>query len=415
MRSIAYVTTTFPTLASFIENEVHRLRRRGVRVRVFTLRPVGRDHQPEHRPLLEVTRSVGSVLDPRGWVALIRWLFRRPHVLLPEAGRMLWASRGSLYALAGHLGYLPAAARVASAVEAEDLEQVHGAWAHFPASVAYLAARLTGRRFSIAAHAGADLYRTQAFLAHKVRTADFTVACVRTNADMLRVLAGPRARVEWIYHGVDLGRFDGAGRSRDPQPLLLAVGRLSPAKGFDDAVRALGMLGQRGPRPRLVLVGDGPQRAQLERLALDLGVAEQVEFRGALYQEQILPLYRSAWLLLAPSKVMSNGRRDGIPNVIIEAMAMGVPCLGTRAAGLEEVISPGETGALIDPGDIAGLAGTLESLLRAPDHLDRMGLTARERVRRLFDAERNFDRLMEIFSGEDAPVMGSGPREVPAR
>lgn len=397
MKSVAYVTTTFPTLATFIESEVHRLHGSGVDVHVFTLRPVGRQYQPEHARLLSLTREVGSPWSPAGWMALVVWAFRRPHVLATEVLRILWASRGSLYALAGHVGYLPAAARVATELERLRIERVHGAWAHFPGTVAYLAARLTGRRFSLAAHAGADLYRTQAFLAEKVRAADFVSACVRGNADMLRTIAGPGARVEWLYHGVDLTRFDGRGRDPDPAPLLLTVGRLSGVKGFDDALRALALLASRGLHPRLVLAGDGPQRAELEQLAREGGVADQVTFTGAVDHAQLLPLYCRAWALLAPSKVLPNGRRDGIPNVIIEAMAMGVPCIGSRAAGLEEAIVPGVTGWLVEPGDPASLASAIADLIADPVATVRMGDAARGHVRASFDAAANFERLLALF------------------
>ena len=397
MTSVAYVTTAFPTLATFLENEVQRLHERGVRVRVFTLRPPSDVYQPAHAPLLPLTRSIGSPWHPAGWWALLGWLVRRPHVMIPEVTRMLWSSRGSLYALVGHLGYLPAAARVASLVEREDFDRVHGAWAHFPASVAYLAARLTGRRFSMAGHAGSDLYRTQAFLAHKVRAADFVAACVRGNADMLRVLGGRAARVEWIYHGVDARRFDGRGRARAPEALLLAVGRLARTKGFDTAIESLAVLAGRGLRPRLIIVGDGPERRRLMQLAGARGVAEQIQFAGSLTQDELLPLYRRAWLLVAPSRVLANGRRDGIPNVIVEALAMGLPCVGTRAAGLEEVIRPGENGALAPPDDPAALADALATLLADPSLLDAMSARARAGVQAEFDAERNFERLFALM------------------
>ena len=402
MKSVAYVTTTFPTLAAFIENEVHRLVSRGVDVRVFTLRGVGVQFQPEHAALVARTRPVGNPASPEAWLALVSWLARRPGVLLRETARILWASRGSGYAMIGHLGYLPAAALVASRVEREGLDRVHGAWAHFPGTVAYLAARLTGRPFSLAAHAGADLFRTQAFLAEKVRAADFTSACVRGNADMLRRLAGGAARVEWIYHGVDLKRFDGTGSVPDDDPLLLAVGRLSPPKGFDVLIRALGVLSRRGGAPRLALVGDGPEAQALAELARAEGVSDRVQFLGALTHDRLLPLYRRAWALVAPSVVLSNGRRDGIPNVVIEAMAMGVPCVGSRAAGLEEVILEGETGWLADPGDPESLATAIDRARSDRAARDRAGERARAWVRRDFDADRNFDRLCALFGGAGA-------------
>lgn len=399
MKRLIYVTTTFPTLAAFVENEVHRLRERGVEVSVLTLRGVSTEFQPEHAALVPLTTPVGSLRSLRAWGELAAWLVRRPHVLVPEVLRMLWASRRSPYAIAGHLAYLPAAARTATLAEQGGHERIHGAWAHFPASVAYLAARLTGRRFSMAAHAGADLYRTQAFLAHKVRRADFVTACVRGNAEMLERLAGcGRGRVVWLYHGTDLSRFGSVQRARASEPLLLTVGRLAPAKGFDDAIRALGRLAVAGRRARLVLVGDGPERERLAALARELGIEDRVEFRGSLTHSGILPLYAAAWLLLAPSKVLPNGRRDGIPNVVIEAMAAGLPVVGTRAAGLEEAIEPGVTGQLAEPSAPESLAAAIEPLILDGGLVDRMGTACRERVRAQFDASHNFARLWRLFA-----------------
>ncbi len=396
MKSVLYVTTTFPTLAAFIENEVKRLHTRGVAVQVVTLRSVSSQYQPEHASLLALTQAVGAPWVPANLVALLSWLVRKPHIFVPLALQVLWASRGSAYALIGHLAYLPAAARVATIAERSGSERIHGAWAHFPATVAWLASRLTGKRFSMAAHAGADLYRTQAFLAEKVRAADFVTACVRGNAEMLRALAGS-GRVEWLYHGTDLARFGAIERARASDPMLLVVGRLAPAKGFDDAVASLGALAAQGLRPRLIVVGDGPERARLEELAEQHGVKAQVEFRGALDHAGIMPLYASAWMLLAPSKVLANGRRDGIPNVVIEAMAAGVPVAGTRATGIEEAVIPGQTGTLSDPGDPAGLAAAIAPLLRDPAEVDRLGAIARRSVRESFDADVNFERLWALF------------------
>jgi glycosyltransferase involved in cell wall biosynthesis len=403
MKSVAVVTTAFPTAAFFVEADVRRLHERGVRVRVFALRDLrGRTWQKEHDTLLPLARWVGSPFHPEALLSLLGWMARKPHVLIPEWLRQVWASRRSRYALAGHVGYLPAAARIATLVERGDFDCVHAAWAHFPGSVAYLVSRLTGRPFSMSAHAGSDLYRTQAFLAEKVRAARFTSACVRGNAEMLRALAGPGARVECVYHGVDLRRFDGAARRREAEPLLLTVGRLAPAKGYDVAIRALVRLKERGLVPRLVVVGEGPERERLETLAREGGVTEQVTFAGELPQQELVGLYARAWLLLAPSRVLSNGRRDGIPNVTVEAMAMGVPVLGTFAGGLEEAVIPGETGALVPADDPAALADALARLLADPAPLDRMGERARQRARGEFDARVNFERLFELLSGAGA-------------
>jgi glycosyltransferase involved in cell wall biosynthesis len=236
MNSVAYVTTTFPTLAAFIESEVHRLRARGVQVRVFTLGPVGRECQPEHRSLVPLTESVGSPWRLDGWLALLGWLVRRPHVLVPRpcACCGLRARARTRSRAISPICRRPRASRIASIENRSSASTRVGA---LPGERRVLAARLCGVPFSMAAHAGADLYRTRAFL-RESRARRFVVGCVRGNVEMLRALAGEEARIEWLYHGVDLSRFDGQGRSR-PEPRLLAVGRLAPTKGLDDAVRTL--------------------------------------------------------------------------------------------------------------------------------------------------------------------------------
>lgn len=398
MKSVLYVTAAFPTLAAFIENEVKRLHQRGVRIRVLTLRPVSTQYQPEHAHLVTLTSSVGSVLDPAGWLQLLGWLVRKPHVLVPDVLRILWASKASPYALAGHVGYLPAAARVATIAEREDFERIHGAWAHFPATVAYLACRLTGRRFSMAGHAGGDLYRMQEFLREKATAADFMTCCVRGNADMVRKLA-PEARVHWLYHGTDLSFFGAIERRRAAEPTLLIVGRLAQTKGYDDLFKAMAVLKRRGVTPRLVVVGEGPERANLEALARDGGVWEQVEWCGSLTHEQLAPKYAAAWVLVAPSVVLSNGRMDGIPNVVVEAMAAGLPVVGTRAAGLEEIVVPGRTGALANQRDPDDLARAIEPLVGDAAEVDRLSAIARGEVRDAFDVEKNFEKLWALFAG----------------
>lgn len=398
MKSVLYVTTTFPTLAAFIENEVKRIDARGVKIRVLTLLPVGKQYQPEHARLVTLTEAIGSPLSLRNWGALLAWLVRKPHVLVPEVLRMLWASRGSAYALAGHIGYLPAAARIAEIAEREGFERIHGAWAHFPASAAWLATRLTGKRFSMAGHAGGDLYRMREFLPQKVRAADFITCCVRGNAEMVRALV-PGGRVHWLYHGTDLSRFGNIVRARAAEPTLLIVGRLARTKGYDDAILALAVLAKRGLRPRFVVVGEGPERERLEQLAREVGVLEQVRWCGSLTHDQLAPHYAAAWLLVAPSVVLPNGRMDGIPNVVIEAMAAGLPVVGTRAAGLEEAVVPGRTGALANQRDPASLADAIEPLLRDPAEVDRLGAIAHAEVRGAFDVERNFEKLWALFTG----------------
>src|SRR5262249_49282599 len=153
-----------------------------------------------------------SPVRAASWAAGAAALVGRPLDVGRDVVRVLAASLGDGYATAGHAGYLPAAFAVAEAARREGIERLHGAGAHFPASVAWLASRWSGARFSFSAHAGADLYRSRAFLGPKVRDADFVSTCVRGNVATLLADAPDAAdRVHCIYHGVDLSRFDGQG------------------------------------------------------------------------------------------------------------------------------------------------------------------------------------------------------------
>lgn len=408
--SVLYVTTVFPTVAWFLESEVAALDARGFRVAVAALRGVGEAVHPEHVRLRHLTRAVGSPLAWRSWRALLGWWMRRPALLTREVARILWSSRRSLYALTGHVGYLPAAAAVATIVERERFEVVHGAWAHFPATVAYLAARLTGRRFTMAAHAGADLYRTDAFLREKALAAGFVLCCVRANAARLATLAGSAARIEALPHGVDLARFDPRHAERSPEALILAGGRLGPEKGLDLAIQAMARLAARGVAARLVIVGDGPSRGALRALARRLGVADRVELTGTLSREKLDALYRRAWLFVAPCRVLANGRRDGLPNVVVEAMAMGIPCVGAAVGGMDEAILHGRTGLLCPAEDAGSLAAALERLIVSDDERRRMGAEARRLVERRFDASRSLERVAFLFRAtrSSALVMRGG-------
>ncbi|MBK7367298.1 MAG: glycosyltransferase family 4 protein [Candidatus Eisenbacteria bacterium] len=146
------------------------------------------------------------------------------------------------------------------------------------------------------------------------------------------------------------------------------------------------------------MVGEGPERATLEAIAREGGVMDQIEWCGSLTHDQLAPRYAAAWVLVAPSVVLSNGRMDGIPNVVVESMAAGLPVVGTRAAGSRDR-RPGRTGALANQRDPGDLADAIAPLVKDPAEVDRMSAIARTEVREAFDVERNFEKLWALFTG----------------
>jgi glycosyltransferase involved in cell wall biosynthesis len=170
----------------------------------------------------------------------------------------------------------------------------------------------------------------------------------------------------------------------------------------------VGLLRDQGLRVDYVLVGDGAERGALESLVAELGVGEQVRFAGSLDHAALLPHYRRAWALLAPSVVLASGRRDGIPNVVVEAMAMGLPCVATRAAGLAEAVEHGANGLLVPPRDPGALAAAMRLVVEDRAEAERMGRAGRARAAERFDAARSFERLRALFECPAVPPPPAG-------
>ena len=179
-------------------------------------------------------------------------------------------------------------------------------------------------------------------------------------------------------------------------PVILSVGRLVEKKGFDDLLRAVAMQN----RPcRLVIVGEGPLRGDLEALVAHLGIADQVDMVGALDHDSTLDWYRRADMFVLACKVAGDGDRDSMPVVTKEAMAVGLPVISTREVGVPEMVDHGTTGLLVPPSDPEALAGAIASLLEDRDRRRQMGRSGRRLVAERFDI-RNQARAVAEAIGE---------------
>lgn len=203
-------------------------------------------------------------------------------------------------------------------------------------------------------------------------------------------LGFPAARTRTHYNGVDLDRFQPGKRPREPGTIL-HVGRLVEKKGTADLIAALaGMSGV-----RLVVIGEGPLRAQLQRQAGEAGVKAQ--FLGSQNVGEVAEWMRRATLLAAPSRTAGDGDAEGLPNVVVEGAASGIPVVATRHSGIPEAIEDGETGFLVGEGDRAGLAARLRELIESANLRREMGLAARSLAMERFDRVRQAERLEAIY------------------
>lgn len=285
---------------------------------------------------------------------------------------------------------------VAGRLAGAGVTAVHGYFAHQPAAVAAAAAARLGVPYGFSAHA-LDVRKVPAgVLAERAAGAAVVVSC---NADAAAAIEAAGTTPRLVRHGVDLDRFRPVPPPAGAVTELLAVGRLVEKKGFDVLVAALALV----DRPfRLRLVGDGPERPAVEAAVARLGLGDRVALLGRRTHDELPALYAAADVVVVPSVVDANRDRDGLPNVVLEAMASGRPVVASDVAAVGTAVRPGLTGLLVPPRRPDALAAALVRLLDDPEERGRLGAAARAEAEARFDlldCSRELRRTFERFYG----------------
>jgi colanic acid/amylovoran biosynthesis glycosyltransferase len=392
------VIGTYPVpTTTFIDREIEALRRMGADVQVVSIRRPARPGLSDRQRALQ--QGVDYVLPARAGDLVrshLRFLLSRPGVYVGTLLRLLSRphpsprSRGKTLL---HFGLGVHVARILR--DRHPGDHLHAHFVDRAALVALIAGRLLDRTFSATAHAN-DIYVDPVLLPEKIASAKFVATCTRYNEAHLRTLlnGGSEGKVRCIYHGLDLREYTPRPSPRRDPPLILSVGQLKEKKGFGHLLEACRILAERGIAFECQIVGDGPLRDVLAARILRLDLGSRVSLLGALPHETVLDRYREATVFALPCVTGPDGDRDGIPNVILEAMAMGLPVVSTAHSGIPEAVEHGASGLLVPPGDEEALAQALARLIDDPALRERLGRRGRERVRELFDVDANARRLL---------------------
>jgi len=432
---IGYVLKSYPRMSeTFIANEIYLLEKLGLKLRLFSI--LDRRDPQRHAVVDAISAPVDYLpqVTPLNEAPFLAWLRRNAPKFFSSHWRLIKArpvnySCTLLAALrlafehrqapwrpeTGFVKEFLQAGAIAQRVLAiGTIRHLHAHFCHSATTVAMFVSRLCGLPFSFTAHAK-DVYvlalNPGDLLQTKLRRAKFAVTCVRANQEHLASLGMKETPIYNIYHGLDTRRFapraDAAEESATP--LLLSAGRLVEKKGFPVMIEACRMLKDRGYRFRCQIIGGpGPCAQQVASLIHELGLEDIVALRPAVTQEELGAVYRQATLFVLPCQIADNNDRDGIPNVLVEAMASGLPVVSTRISGIPELIEHGVNGLLTPQKDARALADAVAQLLDAPVLRRELGAAAREKVCRLFDAESNILALRRLFldclSGDELPV-----------
>jgi glycosyltransferase involved in cell wall biosynthesis len=260
-------------------------------------------------------------------------------------------------------------------------------FAHKPATIGRFAARLAGVPYAMSCHAK-DIWLTpQPELEAKVRGAEVALTCTALGRERLEHAAAGATPVVLAHHGVEVG-VDTARHPPAGPPRILTVGRLVAKKGHDTLIRAAAILRDRGVDFSLRIAGEGAEWARLQRMVNQLELTEHVVFLGPLSHQEVHAEYRSASVFALACRQLANGDRDGLPNVLLEAMARELPPVSTRLEGVSEAIEHECSGLLTEPDDPGEFAAALERVLGHPELARRLAAGARAAVVERFDRRK---------------------------
>ncbi len=437
---VGYILKGFPRLTeTFIANEIHLLEQMGLGLRLYSIKPGEHDKVQGvvariRAPLLQIPNASGiSDRSLAGWLvenftrfagAHARLALHRPlryAATLARAVAMAWRYRKSTLAPRKVFikEFAQAGSIAAALLDAPGVRHLHGHFCHGATTVTWFVSGLTGLPFSFTAHAK-DIYQAGLnpgdLLARKMQAARFIATCTAANEQHLRGVCPSCRTVHTIYHGLDLHRFGRAMRGgtdrNDAPPLVLAVGRLVEKKGFDVLIEACARVRDAGVAFRCVLIGEDGGMAERLRAAIDrLQLGEMVSLHGAVTQDELVDWYARAAVFALPCLVTDDGDRDGIPNVLAEAMATGLAVVSTPISGIPELVDDGRDGLLVADRDAGALAGALQRLLTDQALRERLGARASQKVHERFDARITTRTLYNLFQRELAqtPARAGAP------
>lgn len=381
--AILYVASQLPKLSeTFVYRELLGLRARGRTVFAASVRaPDPFDDDPA---LAKLAREAFVAYAPDTWRQAPLALALHPTIMLRALMDAAQADHPSIQSRLKHVAQAIAGITLGHRLRAQRIGHVHAHMAHVPATIALYCARTLGARFSFTGHA-ADLFVDRAALRFKLRQAAF-VACISHwhRAFYQEVATVPLKRLPVVRCSVALpARIEPGNRE------IVTVARLVPKKGIDLLIRAFAEAKPAGWALRIL--GDGPERTALEALAAELGVP--VRFEGAQPHAVCLAAIRASGLFVLPCRTAGNGDRDGIPVVLMEAMAAGRAVIAGDLDAIRELIADGVSGVLVRPDDPHAIASAMFTLIADPLRRERLGDAARARVAEEFSDETNLSRL----------------------
>jgi len=397
----AYILLWYPLPSeTFIFREVQNARDAGMPFHVYTLYgEAGKHLSPEMQRAAGAVKRLGVKGIPAVCFALVWWAIRRPAVTWGLLSQVPWRRWSCLEVAGENIWAMLAGFALARRFAADGIEHIHAGWANGPATAAWVASRLSGIPFSFSARAG-DIFPQDGALSDKLRAA----AAIHTNnkaniAYLASLVPEAAGKIRQIYNSLTLTGREDARVHMEPPYRLLAVGRFCRTKGFEFLIDACALLSRRGFPYQLTLVGSGLPwpTAVIRRRIRAHGLRARVFLPGFVSHDRMSELYAAADIFVMPSVVHHTGDRDGIPNVIMEALAHRLPVVATDVSGIPEVIEDGVTGLSVPQRDPEALAAAIMALAGDRALALALATAGQKRVREMFDPATNTRAILDFY------------------
>lgn len=396
-KSVAYLASEYPAIShTFIFREVQELRKSGLNIKTASIRRpemlikmTNEEKREAENTLYIKNRSKINILSDH-----LRLLIKSPYSYYSMLMNTFQFSQKGHFGLLKSTGYFIEAGILVNWALNNRVEHIHVHFANPAATVAMIAACYGTVSFSLSIH-GPDIFYNidNNLISDKIKRAS-KIRCIShfCKSQLIRIVPYSYWNKFYIIRcGVDISKFTPVKRAENAIPSILCVGRLVPAKGQHILLEACALLNKRGTKFNLTFIGDGPDRESLELLSKELNIHDSITFTGALGQDLVKIYYDTADLFVLPSFA------EGIPVVLMEAMAKVIPCITTHIAGIPELINDNEDGMLIAPSDSVTLADKIDLLLKDGQLREKIGINARKKVANMYDLEKNCKQMAQFF------------------
>ncbi|MFA5197615.1 MAG: glycosyltransferase family 4 protein [Patescibacteria group bacterium] len=387
-KKIAYILGSFPGgTPPFIINEIKGVQKEGIEIIVCPIHK--RDISGRDANINGIkTLYADPIFSPKIMMAHFYYLFRKPIIYF----KLLLRNK-----VFGGKKIFWEGVYYARAMEKMGMRHIHAHFAWSAADCARIINKLTDIPFSLTAHQS-DIHRFPERLSEKLEDAKFILTCTRGNKEYLAKKYGEKigGKISVIYHGIDLSQFSPDIRKKEKDIDILSIGSLIKCKGFEYLIEACAQIKDRGLFRKCIIVGEGEDKDSLEALIWRLGLSDKMEIKGPVSHSEVTALYERAKSFILPITII-DGAPHGVPNVLAEAMAMGLPVITTHVPHIPELIENNKNGLLVVDKNLRELADAIGEILSNENLRSRLGEEARTKIISDFDGKIFTRRIADLF------------------